>query len=124
MQIMQCHSRRSRIGKLRPHGKYNCYGAEAPLSGAARPRGPRPVRAPGAEPAVADAATAVVGADLAAALTADLLTFNDAGLDSIGNERRARLVARYSGFAHPAAAEVVDWLNGGYAISGEAVQTQ
>jgi hypothetical protein len=33
-------------------------------------------------------------------------------------------VARYSGFEHPAAAEVVDWLNGSYAITGEAVQTQ
>lgn len=54
--------------------------------------------------AFTDAATAIVGADLAAALTADLLTFNDGGLDSIGTERRARLVARYSGFAHPAAA--------------------
>jgi hyaluronoglucosaminidase len=74
--------------------------------------------------AFTEAATAIVGADLAAALTTDLLTFNDGGLDSIGTERRARLVARYSGFAHPAAAEVVDWLNGGYAISGEAVQTQ
>lgn len=74
--------------------------------------------------AFTDAATAIVGAELAAALTADLLTFNDGGLDSIGSERRARLVARYRGFDHPAAAEVVDWLEDGYAISGEAVQTQ
>jgi hypothetical protein len=74
--------------------------------------------------AFTDAATAIVGAELAAALTADLLTFNDGGLDSISTERRARLVARYSGFEHPAAAEVIDWLNGGYVITGEAVQTQ
>lgn len=74
--------------------------------------------------ALTDAATAIVGPEMAAALTADLLSFNDSGLDSFSPERIARLTARYAAFNHPAAGEVIDWLGGGYAISGEAVQTQ
>jgi hyaluronoglucosaminidase len=70
------------------------------------------------------AARACYGADLAAALEADLLTLCDAGLDRIAPERAASLSAKYSGFSHPAAAEVVRFLDGGYAITGEMVQTQ
>jgi len=74
--------------------------------------------------AFTDAATAIVGAGMASALTADLLSFNDSGLASFSPDRIARLSARYAAFPHPAAAEIVDWLSGGYAITGEAVQTQ
>ena len=70
-----------------------------------------------------EAATAVCGAALAAVLQADMLTFQDAGLDRI-TERRATLTAKYAAIDHPTAREVVDWLNGGYAITGEMLQTQ
>ena len=69
------------------------------------------------------AAVTVVGPDLAAMLQADLLTFNDSGLDRLG-DRAERLCARYAAINHPAAREVVDWLRGGYAITGEMLQTQ
>jgi hyaluronoglucosaminidase len=70
-----------------------------------------------------DAAAAVVGDELAAMLQADMLTFQHSGLDRIG-ERVERLVTRYATVNHPAAREVVDWLCGGYAITGEMLQTQ
>ncbi len=70
-----------------------------------------------------DAAVAVVGADLAMMLQADLLTFQDQGLDRIG-DRIETLTARYAAIDHPAAREVVDWLGGGYAITGEMLETQ
>lgn len=71
-----------------------------------------------------DAAVKVVGEELAALLQADLLTLNDSGLDRMSDERKAKLVARYAAVDHPAAREVIDWLNGGYAITGEMLQTQ
>jgi hyaluronoglucosaminidase len=69
------------------------------------------------------AATQVAGPELAAMLRADLLTFQNAGLDRIG-ERVEKLTMRYAEIDHPAAREVVDWLRGGYAITGEMLQTQ
>lgn len=74
--------------------------------------------------AFAEAAAAICGGELAAMLTADLLTFNDSGLDRLSDERRAKLAARYKAVGHPAALEVADWLTGGYAITGEMLQTQ
>lgn len=71
-----------------------------------------------------EAAADVVGPDLAAMLQADLLTFNDSGLDRMSDERKAKLALRYAAIDHPAAREVIDWLNGGYAITGEMLQTQ
>lgn len=70
-----------------------------------------------------DAAVAVVGAELAGMLQTDLLTFENSGLDRIG-ERIEKLRIRYAAVDHPAAHEVVDWLDGGYAITGEMLQTQ
>jgi hypothetical protein len=70
------------------------------------------------------AAREVVGEELAERLERDLLTFQDRGRDRIGGERLTELRAIYAAFDHPAAAEVVDWLDGAYAISGEEVQTQ
>ncbi len=71
-----------------------------------------------------EAAVAVVGEQLAMMLQADLLTHNDSGLDRLSDERKAKLTARYAAIDHPAAREVVDWLSGGYAITGEMLQTQ
>ncbi len=70
-----------------------------------------------------EAATQVCGAELAAMLQADLLSFQGSGLDRIG-DRVDRLTAKYAAIDHPAAREVVDWLSGGYAITGEELQTQ
>ncbi len=71
-----------------------------------------------------DAAVAVVGPALAAMLQADMLTFSDSGLDRMSPERKGALRARYTAIDHPAAREVVDWLDGGYAITGEMLETQ
>lgn len=71
-----------------------------------------------------DAAVAVVGPELATMLQADLLTVNDVGLDRLSPERKANLRARYAAVDHAAAREVVEWLDGGYAITGEMLQTQ
>jgi hyaluronoglucosaminidase len=70
-----------------------------------------------------EAATHVAGPQLANMLQADLLTLQNVGLDRLG-ERMQTLQARYAAYDHPAAREVIDWLNGGYAITGEMLQTQ
>jgi hyaluronoglucosaminidase len=69
------------------------------------------------------AASDIVGPALAAMLQADLLTLNNSGLDRL-TERLPKLRARYAAIDHPGAAEVVQWLDGGYAITGEMLQTQ
>jgi hyaluronoglucosaminidase len=65
----------------------------------------------------------VVGPELAAMLQADMLSLQNTGLDRLG-ERTATLRARYAACNHPAAREVIVWLDGGYAITGEMLQTQ
>jgi hypothetical protein len=70
------------------------------------------------------AAREVCGEALAARLTADLLTLQDDGLEQISDARRAKLQDRYAAFDHPAAREVVAWLEGAYAVTGEELQTQ
>jgi hyaluronoglucosaminidase len=69
------------------------------------------------------AAVEVVGAELATLLHEDLLTLQDVGLDRLG-EREAALRQRYGGVDHPAAREVIEWLDGGYRITDEIVRTQ
>lgn len=69
------------------------------------------------------ATQAIVGAPLALALREDLLAFQDAGLLRLG-ARRSELREKYAGFDHPAAREIVAWLDGSYAVSAEEVQTQ
>jgi hypothetical protein len=70
-----------------------------------------------------EAAEAVLGADLAALVASDLSALQDWGLD-VPDSRKAKLLDRYGAFDHPAAREIVEWLQGGYAITGEALQTQ
>jgi hypothetical protein len=73
--------------------------------------------------AFARAARAVVGDDLAARLQEDLGALEDLGRDRLG--RRAEAVrARYAGFRHPAAREILAWLDGETYVSAEEVQTQ
>jgi hypothetical protein len=66
---------------------------------------------------------AVMGPVLGARLRADLLALQDGGLDRLG-ERRAAFLERYRAFDHPAAREVVRWLEGGYAIGAGELETQ
>ncbi|PWG61914.1 hyaluronidase [Spiribacter halobius] len=60
-----------------------------------------------------DAARAVLGDSLAAALAEDLTLLEDAGRQRLGAQATG-LRARYAAFDHPAAREVVRWLDGGY----------
>jgi len=55
-------------------------------------------------------------------IEADLLRFQDLGLDRLGDVSDTR--ARYSTIDHPAAREIVAWLDGEYGVSVELVKTQ
>lgn len=69
------------------------------------------------------AAIEVLGASLADRIERDLGWLQDAGLDRLG-ERKPAFRERYAAIDHPAAREIVAWLDGAYAITGEEVQTQ
>ena len=69
------------------------------------------------------AAVEVMGAELGARLREDLLILQDVGLDRLG-EREALLRERWGGVDHPAAREIVGWLDGAWRITDEIVQTQ
>lgn len=71
----------------------------------------------------ARAALEVAGDDVGAMLREDVLVLQDVGLDRLG-EKEALLRGRYEDVDHPAAREIVDWLNGGYRITDEIVHTQ
>ena len=70
------------------------------------------------------ASVEVLGEELARRLQADLLSFQDRGLDRISEPRKAELRAIYAGFDHPAAREVIAWLDGAFNVTDELVQTQ
>lgn len=70
-----------------------------------------------------EAAEAICGRDLAAWLEADLLSLDDAGLGAHTPDARARLRARYAAFDHPAAREVVGFLDGDFTTLREEVLT-
>ena len=70
------------------------------------------------------AADTVLGADLADAVERTLLLLEDAGLDGMDDTRKARLRARFSAFDHPAAREIVAWLDGAFDIGADELQTQ
>ena len=65
------------------------------------------------------AAEAVCGAELAQSLERDLLFFQDLGLDKLEPAAIEKLRARYARFDHPAAHEVLAWLDGIYRFTGE-----
>lgn len=73
--------------------------------------------------AFARAATEVLGEELATRVGRDLLTLQDRGLDRLA-ERRQALRDRYAAFDHPAAREIVAWLDGHWDVTDELVQTQ
>jgi hyaluronoglucosaminidase len=65
----------------------------------------------------------VLGERLATMLRDDMLSFQDMGLLRL-EARIDRLIERYREIDHDGAREVVAWLTGDYAITGEQVQTQ
>jgi hypothetical protein len=69
------------------------------------------------------AAKSVLGETLAERVRRDLLALQDRGLDRLA-ERRKTLRERYAAFDHPAAREIVDWLDGVWNVTDELVQTQ
>jgi hyaluronoglucosaminidase len=69
------------------------------------------------------AAREVCGEELALRLRKDILTLQDRGLDRLG-ERRATLKARYAAYDHPAAREILLWLDGYWTVDDALVQTQ
>lgn len=69
------------------------------------------------------AAQQVLGQDLALKLRQDVLILQDVGLDRLG-DKEALIRERYSAETHAAAREIIDWLDGGYRITDEIVQTQ
>lgn len=74
--------------------------------------------------AFARACDAVLGDPaLATALRGDLIWLQDTGLDRLG-DLAGVLKARYAAFDHPAAREILDWLDGGWRITDEIVRTQ
>ncbi|MFN3943569.1 MAG: beta-N-acetylglucosaminidase domain-containing protein [Allosphingosinicella sp.] len=73
--------------------------------------------------AFAHAALTVLGPELAERVTKDVLTLQDRGRDRLG-ERLPVLRARYAAFDHPAAREIVAWLDGHWNVTDEEVQTQ
>jgi hyaluronoglucosaminidase len=64
------------------------------------------------------AAQAVLDDDLAKLVQADIIALQDTGLDRLG-DRVARLRERYARFDHPAAKEIVGWLDGEYRFTTE-----
>ncbi len=70
------------------------------------------------------AAEQVAGKALAHLLQEDLIAMQDLGLHRYDSSRFLSLRERYSGIDHPAAHEILRWLNGDYSVSTETVQTQ
>jgi len=69
------------------------------------------------------AAQTVLGPELADGVERTLLLLEDSGLGGITDEQKTRLTARFSAFDHPAAREIVAWLDGAFASESE-LQTQ
>jgi hypothetical protein len=76
-----------------------------------------------ASTAFAAAAMEVAGPDLARQLAADLTALQEQGLGASDAQKDAWR-RTYAAIDHPAAAEIIDWLDGVYSVSAELVQTQ
>ena len=73
--------------------------------------------------ALREAARTVLGAELGSKVYEDALFLQDFGVDRLG-ERANQLRARYENVDHPAAREIISWLDGGYRITDEIVRAQ
>jgi hypothetical protein len=71
--------------------------------------------------AFARAAATALGEDLARLVHRHLGLLNDTGLDNLG-DTAGRLRARCEGIEHPAAREIVDWLDGRWRITQEMIE--
>ena len=70
------------------------------------------------------AARSVLGPALADAIERTLLLLEDTGRERLGDERMGRLRERFSAFDHPAAREILAWLDGHWIIGTEDLETQ
>ena len=68
------------------------------------------------------AAQNVLGPELAAQVARHLGLMHDSGLDRLAPSTSARLRERYAAFDHPAAREIVAWLDGAYRITEEMMR--
>jgi hypothetical protein len=66
----------------------------------------------------------VLGPALADAIERTLLLLEDTGRERLGEERMGRLRERFSAFDHPAAREILAWLDGHWIIGTEDLETQ
>ena len=73
--------------------------------------------------AFGEAARHLLGAEFAQMLQQDLPAFQDVGHERLGS-RGERLRARYASIDHPAAREIVRWLEGDDLMTDDEVQTQ
>ena len=70
-----------------------------------------------------EAAQTALGPELGTRIYEDALMLQDIGLDRLG-DKADYLRARYRDIDHPAAREIISWLDGGYRITDEIVRTQ
>jgi len=66
-----------------------------------------------------NAARELLGPELATMLHEDLLFFQDVGLARLADKTKERMRGRYGTIDHPAAREVLGWLNGDYVFKEE-----
>jgi hypothetical protein len=71
--------------------------------------------------AMKTAAIEILGAAIGTTLYEDTLFLQDVGLDRLG-EKEAVLRERYEGVDHPAAREIIAWLNGEYRITDALIR--
>jgi hypothetical protein len=71
--------------------------------------------------AMKEAATALLGRDLGTMLYEDTLFLQDVGLDRLG-QREATIRDRYKDVDHPAAREIIAWLDGEYRITDALIR--
>ena len=67
------------------------------------------------------AAVKVLGPELAGVVGRRLSAFQDLGRERLG-DRAPHLRARFAAFDHPAAREIVAWLDGDWQVTGESME--
>lgn len=68
------------------------------------------------------AAREVLGEELALGVQRNIPQFQEFGLDRLTEENVTRMRARYEAFDHPAAREIMRWLDGGYRITHAEIE--